>query len=225
MKSAIKFLPRASLVLAGLFLLQSCGGGDGDVEPLEIVVARDTDAGAAQRPQVTFTISNGAGVNGSMVITLVPEYAPVTVANFLNYVNSGFYVGTIIHRHDAGFVLQGGGYVAPVSATDSPNPKLPNAPIALEVKVSNVLGTIAMARTNVLNSATSQFFINLANNSALDLSGGGYAAFGYITDLTLVTAMTTPATAPCVSATITGGTALGCLPVPNLVITAAAKTR
>jgi cyclophilin family peptidyl-prolyl cis-trans isomerase len=220
MNSRIKFLSCASLMLAGFALLPGCGGEDAGLEPPQFVIPRDTDAGAAQRPQVTLTVSNGAGVSGTVVITLVPEHAPQTVANFLSYVNSDFYDGTIIHRHDAGFVLQGGGYNAPVGATDQPVHKATSPAIALELKVSNVQGTVAMARTSNPNSATSEFFINLANNSFLDTSSGGYAAFGYITDMTLVTAMTQ---APCVSSTLTQG--VGCLPVPNLVITSAVKTR
>lgn len=115
-----------------------------------------------------------------------------------------------------------GGFSAPLAATDVPVHKATNPPIPLEIKVSNVQGTVAMARTSALNSATSEFFINLANNDFLDLSGGGYAGFGYITDMTLVTDM---AQAPCVSSLVTQGTQLGCLPVPNLVITSAVKTR
>lgn len=217
---------RAGVILFALAALSGCGGEDDGMEPpVQTVVVRDTDAGAAQRPQVTLTVTNNAGVSGTLVITLVPEHAPLTVANFLAYVSSGFYVGTIFHRRETGFVLQGGGYVSPVAATDNPVHKVTNAPIPLEVKVSNVLGTVAMARTSDLNSATSEFFINLGSNTALDFSSGGYAAFGYISDMTLVNAM---AQAPCVSSVITGGSgsgSLGCLPVPNLVITAAAKTR
>lgn len=190
--------------------------------PLELVTVSDADPGAGTRPQVTLTIDNGAGVSGTMVITLVPEHAPITVANFLAYVNADFYDGTIIHRHQANFVLQGGGYTSPVAATDVPTHKTTNAPIQLEVKVSNRLGTVAMARTSALNSATSEFFINLANNSFLDLQSGGYAAFGYITEFTLVDAMRA---APCVSSNLTSGTTFGCLPVPNLVITSAVQTR
>jgi cyclophilin family peptidyl-prolyl cis-trans isomerase len=211
-------------MLAGLVLLAGCGG-DGE-DAIEFVVPSDADPGALQRPQVTLTIDNGAGVSGTVVITLVPEYAPQTVANFLNYVNSGFYNGTIMHRYQAGFVLQGGGYVAPVGEQDNPTHKDTNAPIPLELKVSNVRGTVGMARTNVLNSATSEFFINLSNDNVdLNTYAGGYAAFGYITDMAPVTALTA---APCESATITGGSGsgnFGCLPVPNLVITSATKTR
>jgi cyclophilin family peptidyl-prolyl cis-trans isomerase len=219
MNAAIRFLARTSLVLAALVLLPNCGGDD---PPLELVVASDADPGAGQRPQVTLNVSNGAGVSGTLVITLLPEYAPKTVANFLAYVNSGFYASTIIHRHEAGFVMQGGGYASPVAATDQPTPKATNAPVELEIKVSNVQGTVAMARTSALNSATSQFFINLVNNDFLDVSAGGYAAFGYISDFTPVNALKL---APCVSSNVTGGTALGCLPVPNLVITSAVQTR
>ncbi len=224
MHSTSRFKSGAGALLAGLALLAGCGGGDDDGigPPLELVVPRDTDPGAAQRPQVTLTVTNGDAVNGTVVITLVPEYAPQTVANFLNYVNSGFYDGTIFHRKQAGFVLQGGGYSAPVSAIDQPPHKPTNPAIPLEVKVSNVQGTVAMARSTGLNSATSEFFINLGNNDFLDVTSGGYAAFGYITDMTLVNGMTQ---APCVSSLITQGTGLGCLPIPNLVITSAHQTR
>jgi len=221
MNTAIRLLARVSLVLAGLVLLPSCGGGDDGFD--SVVVVTDADTNAAQRPQVTFNITNGSGVTGSLVITLVPEHAPKTVANFLAYVNNGFYDNTIIHRNQAGFVLQGGGYESPVATTDTPTHKPTNAPVQLEVKVSNVLGTVAMARTSDPNSATSEFFINLTNNSQLDYQGGGYAAFGYISNpnsLALVTAMTQ---APCSAWSFLG--TLGCLPVPNLVITAAAQTR
>lgn len=207
-------------MLAGFVLLSGCGGEDAGLEPNQFVVPQDTDAGAAQRPQVTLTISNGAGVSGTVVITLVPEHAPQTVANFLTYVNNGFYVGTIIHRYEAGFVLQGGGYESPVTATSVPTHKATSPAIPLELKVSNVLGTVGMARGSALNSATSEFFINLADNSGLNQGNGGYAAFGYITNMTFVNAMTQ---APCVASTLTQGA--GCLPVPNLVITAAAQTR
>jgi cyclophilin family peptidyl-prolyl cis-trans isomerase len=211
---------RAGLVLTGLFLLPGCGG-DGGLQ--QLVIPSDNDAGAAQRPQVTLTISNGTSTLGTVVITLLPEYAPKTVANFLAYVNAGFYTNTIIHRHQAGFVMQGGGYAAPLAAMDTPVHKAAiQAAVELEVKVSNVLATVAMARTSAPNSATSEFFINLDDNSFLDTSAGGYAAFGYIKDFTTVNAM---AQAPCVSSNVTAGTSLGCLPVPNLVITSAVKTR
>lgn len=208
-------------MLAGLVFLAGCGGED-KIEVPQLPVPTDADAGAAERPQVTMVVSNGAGVSGTFVITLVPELAPITVANFLNYVESGFYDGTVFHRHQSGFVLQGGGYAAPVNAEVIPEHKPTNPAIALEVEVSNVRGTVAMARTQVLNSATSEFFINLVNNTRLNIQGGGYAAFGYITDMAPVTGLLG---APCVAAAITSGGYDGCLPIPNLVITSAIRTR
>ncbi|MFO7324154.1 MAG: peptidylprolyl isomerase [Pseudomonadota bacterium] len=131
--------------------------------------------------------------------------------------------GTIFHRKDPGFVFQGGGYAAPLAADQNPVLKTtPYPAIPLEVKVSNVRGTVAMARTNLPNSATSQFFINLADNQALDYINGGYAAFGYITDMSFVAEMSQ---APCVASVVTDGTYYGCLPVPNLMIVSAEQTR
>lgn len=221
MNSRISFISRAGVALAGALLLAACGGDDDKVQVPQFVVVSDADAGAAARPQVTMTITNGEGVTGNLVITLVPEHAPQTVTNFLNYVNAGFYDGTIFHRKAAGFVLQAGGYEGPVGLNDLPAHKPTNPPIPLEVKVSNVQGTVAMARTSALNSATSEFFINLANNTFLNTQGGGYAAFGYITEMTLVGAM---ANAPCVQSNLVSGS-LGCLPLPNLTITSAVQTR
>jgi cyclophilin family peptidyl-prolyl cis-trans isomerase len=177
-------------------------------------------------PQVTMAIDNGAGTSGTLVITLTPVQTPITVNNFLNYVNAGFYDGTVFHRHATNFVLQGGGFAAPLVATAPPPALKPtNPPIVLEVGrgLSNTALTLAMARTAVLNSATSQFFINLGNNAFLDTSGGGYAVFGSITSgAELVTAMRS---APCTLWPLGPVAAGDCLPVPNLVITSARQTR
>ncbi len=175
-------------------------------------------------PQVTMTVSNGAAVNGSFVITLAPVQAPITVNNFLNYVNAGFYNGSIFHRYAAGFVLQGGGYDAGVTAAARPTHKTTNADIVLEDN-SGLLNTqfsLAMARTNLPDTANSEFFINLVNNAFLNRSGAtrGYAVFGSITGGTnVVTSMTT---APCVPAPLISSE---CLPIPNLVITSAVQTQ
>ncbi len=178
-------------------------------------------------PQVSMTVSNGADVSGVIVMTLAPDKAPITVTNFLAYVNSGFYDGTVFHRVSPNFVVQAGGYVAPV-ATNVPTPKATSAPIKLEADkgLSNTQWTIAMARTNVADSATSQFFINLANNSAvLDpsaVNGAGYAVFGSVTGPTL--AVSAIATAPC--AVIPFFLPTGdCTPTPNVVITSAVQTQ
>ena len=173
------------------------------------------------QPQVTLTVSNGAGVAGDLVLTLDPVKVKLTVDNFLQYVNEGFYVGTVFHRVVAGFVAQGGGY-APVSGVLQL--KTPRAPIALEVGqgLSNTALTLAMARTPAANSATSQFFVNLADNSAnLDPSSAtaGYAVFGVLGAGQAVLASIVAA--PC--AVVTGFSE--CQPGPFIVITAAAQTR
>jgi peptidyl-prolyl cis-trans isomerase A (cyclophilin A) len=180
-------------------------------------------------PQVTMALSNGAGVNGNIVITLNPTAAPITVDNFLAYVNAGFYSNTIFHRHAANFVLQGGGYEAPVNITGQlPVLKPTNAPIQLEDLngLSNLRWTVAMARSTQLHSATSQFFINLADN--LNLNGTqarpGYAVFGNVTAGTDV--VTAAQAAPCSSwPNFFGIDSTDCLPTPNIVITAATQTR
>ena len=113
---------------------------------------------------------------GTFVVELYPLNAPTTVANFLQYVSDGFYKDKIFHRVISNFVIQGGGFDAQLSlAVNRP-------PIALEVcnGLTNTRGTIAMARTSVLNSATSQFFVNVVDNTSLDTSGGGYAVFGKV---------------------------------------------
>jgi cyclophilin family peptidyl-prolyl cis-trans isomerase len=178
-------------------------------------------------PQVTMTVSNGAGVSGVIVMTLAPDKAPITVTNFLAYVNSGFYDGTVFHRVSPNFVVQAGGYVAPV-ATNVPTAKATSAPIKLEADkgLSNTQWTIAMARTNVADSATSQFFINLRDNgSVLDqsaINGAGYAVFGSVTGSTQ--AVSAIATAPC--AVIPFFLPSGdCTPTPNVVITSAVQTQ
>ena len=113
---------------------------------------------------------------GTFVVELYPLNAPLSVANFLQYVTDGFYTNKIFHRVISNFVVQGGGYNA--SLVEAPT----RAPIKLEVcnGLSNTRGTIAMARTSVLDSATSQFYINVVDNLALDTTGGGYAVFGRV---------------------------------------------
>jgi peptidyl-prolyl cis-trans isomerase A (cyclophilin A) len=115
---------------------------------------------------------------GTIVVELHEKLAPITCANFLKYVDQGFYSGTIFHRVIKGFMIQGGGF------TKALKKKSTRPPIALEAGrgISNKRGTIAMARTNVPDSATSQFFINVVDNARLDNAGGGYAAFGFVVE-------------------------------------------
>ncbi len=117
---------------------------------------------------------------GDIVVQLDAAKAPATVDNFVQYVNAGHYNGTVFHRVIDGFMIQGGGMTA------DGKPKPTRAPIPLEARngLSNQRGTIAMARTSVPNSATSQFFINVVDNSGkLDAprpDGHGYAVFGKV---------------------------------------------
>jgi cyclophilin family peptidyl-prolyl cis-trans isomerase len=116
---------------------------------------------------------------GVIVLELFPDKAPKTVANFLQYVKDGHYNGTVFHRVIDGFMIQGGGFEAGLKQ------KPTRAPIENEAKngLRNDAGTIAMARTSDPNSATAQFFINVANNDALNYprpDGHGYAVFGRV---------------------------------------------
>ncbi len=117
---------------------------------------------------------------GDIVIDINETAAPVTAANFLQYVNEGFYDGTIFHRVIPGFMIQGGGF------TPDMKQKRTRAPIVNEAKngLKNKRGTIAMARTNDPNSATAQFFINHVDNMNLDYSprNPGYAVFGQVVE-------------------------------------------
>ena len=120
---------------------------------------------------------------GNIDIELYEKEAPETVANFISYVNEGFYDGTIFHRVVKGFVIQGGGFTKELSK------KKTKKPIKNEAKESlkNLRGTLSMARLSAPNSATSQFFINLEDNKSLDYRpwNVGYAVFGKVTDVTM----------------------------------------
>jgi len=137
------------------------------------VLTSFAQTGPATNPRVRITTSMGP-----IVVELEPARAPITVRNFLEYVKAGHYDGTIIHRIIPGFVLQGGGF--DVKGVEKPT----RPPIVNEAGngLSNRHGTIAMARTGDAHSATAQFYINLADNVALDPQPGrwGYAVFGRV---------------------------------------------
>jgi len=116
--------------------------------------------------------------HGTFTVELFPTEAPVTVENFLRYVDDGHFDGTIFHRIVPGFVIQGGGLTADFANRNT------RAPISNEAKngLKNTRGTLSMARTSDINSATSQFFVNLADNAFLDHSPRdyGYAVFARV---------------------------------------------
>ncbi len=118
---------------------------------------------------------------GFFVVQLFPDDAPLTVENFLRYVDGGLYNGSIIHRSVKDFVIQGGGYRMTDPAVPFLIEQIPvYPPIRLEYKLPNQRGTLAMARTSERDSATSQFFINTVDNTHTlsPINGGGYAVFG-----------------------------------------------
>ncbi len=117
---------------------------------------------------------------GSFEVTLRPDLAPETVNNFKQYVAEDFYEGTVFHRVIPGFMIQGGGFDKNLDRLTTRDPVVNEA----KPTAKNLRGTIAMARTSDPDSATSQFFINLANNGFLDagVRGAGYTVFGKVTD-------------------------------------------
>ncbi len=135
------------------------------------LLAGPASAQETKNPVVVITTSMG-----EITAELDPARAPITVENFLKYVDSGHFDGTIFHRVIPGFMIQGGGM------TPDMKEKATRPPIKLEAGngLSNLRGTLAMARTGDPNSATSQFFINHKDNKALDSAGGGYAVFGKV---------------------------------------------
>jgi cyclophilin family peptidyl-prolyl cis-trans isomerase len=178
----------------------------------------------SESPQVTFTVSDGAGISGQFVVTLAADttLTPETVGNFLYYVAGKHYDGTIFHRTLSTFVVQGGGYM-PYTAGTIPSLKInTRPPIGLEVNkgLSNSRWTIAMARTAAPNSATTQFYINMVDNPHLDPSAtsAGYAVFGHVSAGTDV--VSAIANANCAS-----GLVSECQPNPQIVITSAVQTR
>lgn len=118
--------------------------------------------------------------DGDIVIELYAEKSPVTVANFLSYVDAGYYDGTVFHRVISNFMIQGGGFTTEMKEKPTRDPIVNES----SNKLHNTRGTLAMARTSDPNSATAQFFINQRSNLRLDWTPGneGYAVFGEVVD-------------------------------------------
>ena len=134
-------------------------------------------------PRVELDVVQSGEDLGTITLELDSEKAPRTVENFLRYVHDGFYEGTIFHRVIPTFMIQGGGYAEPGVSKS----KDLHEPVENEAAngLTNVTGTVAMARTGDPHSATSQFFINLADNAFLNHPGNdgwGYCVFGKVTD-------------------------------------------
>jgi peptidyl-prolyl cis-trans isomerase A (cyclophilin A) len=153
----------ASLLAVGLSL------------PLAAAGAESSDAQPKTKEEPVVVLETTLG---NIEIQLEPEKAPITVKNFLAYVDAGFYDGTVFHRVIPGFMIQGGGFDASLHQKDT------RAPIKNEASngLTNERGTIAMARTSNPDSATAQFFINLKGNDFLNHGSRdqGYAVFGHV---------------------------------------------
>jgi cyclophilin family peptidyl-prolyl cis-trans isomerase len=164
------------LIFIGLFLF-GCIAPEEDIaleEEIEIEIEEEIEEEEDEMKKIIIIETN----KGNIEVELDFENAPITAENFLSYVESGHYEGTIFHRVMSNFMIQGGGF------TPDGNQKETMKPIKLESQngLKNLRGTIAMARTNVPDSATSQFFINTKDNSFLDYAPGnpGYAVFGRV---------------------------------------------
>jgi len=170
------------MCLAVLFALSGPAVAQDEARTADEQAATTGAAAAEKKAEMTEKESNPMVVfetsKGKMTIELYPDKAPITVENFLSYVVEGFYDGTVFHRVIPRFVIQGGGMTADMER------KATHKPIKNEADngLMNLRGTLSMARTNDPNSATSQFFINLVDNKALDKSesSAGYAVFGKV---------------------------------------------
>jgi cyclophilin family peptidyl-prolyl cis-trans isomerase len=133
---------------------------------------------APSGPFVELELTQGRATLGTIVIALNKEKAPLSVENFLQYVRAGHYDGTVFHRVMPDFMIQGGGYTTELVE----KPTRPPIPNEARNGLRNARGSVAMARLNDPNSATSQFFINVRDNHRLDfgISGAGYAVFGEV---------------------------------------------
>ena len=161
---------RASVVL-GLALLALC--------PVAAVAAEEEEQAVETKANPVVVMKTNMG---TIEIELYPYKAPVTVENFLAYVDQGFYEGTVFHRIMKGFMIQGGGFDADLNQKETKDPIKNEANNGL----SNATGTIAMARTSNPHSATAQFFVNTVNNQRLNFTsesgnGWGYTVFGEVT--------------------------------------------
>lgn len=168
--------------MVGGLLLGGCGSKEelalyepDSVQVWQTVNEEQRAERAANSPMVELETTEGV-----IVLELFAEEAPESVENFLEYVRSGFYDGTIFHRVESGLVIQGGGFTAEMERKETLDPIANEAGNGLR----NRRGTVGVARTQAMDSGTSQFYINLVDNSGFDGDGvtGGYAVFGRVYD-------------------------------------------
>jgi cyclophilin family peptidyl-prolyl cis-trans isomerase len=162
MKNFQWFMGQPLKMMAWVLILTLCLGG--------IFLMSNSDTEAAANPTVSMKTSLG-----EIQLELFINKAPITVKNFLNYVDKGFYSNTLFHRVIPGFMIQGGGFTSGMVQKQT-DPAVKNE---AGNGLSNTRGTIAMARTAVVDSATSQFFINVVDNPFLDHQNNTSEGFGY----------------------------------------------
>lgn len=175
--------------LSSLVVLAACGGGGGSSGSTPTTPTPPSYGGGKTPGSVTMTITHKVAITttkGVINIGLDATNAPLSTNNFLAYVSNKAYLNTVFHRIAKDFVIQGGGYT--VNSSDALVAIPTAAAIGLESRngLSNTAGTLGMARTSEPNSATSQFYINLVNNTGLDYpgtDGAGYAVFGKVMDV------------------------------------------
>ncbi len=169
-----------SFVPALIMLCAAAAFAQDAAKPTPPAPTQPVPGSAAEAPKLVYVLMTVSGAaKGDVVIELNHEKAPISVDNFLSYVDKKYYDSTIFHRVMSTFMVQGGGFTADMQQ------KPTDAPIKNEWQngLKNARGTLAMARTNNPDSATSQFFINVVDNTSLDqpISGGaGYAVFGKV---------------------------------------------
>lgn len=172
-------LTGVAAALGMLLLAEGCGQTENDGAGIQTAAKKAAGSATPLRTVSAKDVPHAVKLTtslGDIVVELNHELAPLTVANFLNYVAEGYYDGTIFHDIQDGFIAVGGGYTANLEE------KSTNVPIRNEADngLSNLRGTIAMARApNIVDSSTSQFFFNLADNESLDHAGREPAEYGY----------------------------------------------
>ena len=161
-----QFLIKLSVTASILFFFSACSADE------KQSTAKTTTVNDSENTVILLTNK------GDIKLKLYPEKAPITVKNFLSYIDSGFYNNTIFHRIIPGFVIQGGGFSKEMGRKKT----LPPIKNEADNGQKNLRGTLSMARTNIVNSATSQFFINLKDNDSLDHGSRdfGYAVFAEV---------------------------------------------
>ncbi len=176
LKKPLVLVITSLIILSGVFLVFQLFQNNSKEEQQLTENKTETNIPAGKAPKVLLETSLG-----KITLELYQDKAPITVKNFLSYVDSGFYDGTIFHRVIPNFMIQGGGMTSGLQEKSNSDPIKNEAANGL----SNTRGTIAMARTQVIDSATSQFFINVNDNLFLNhrdnsTQGFGYCVFGKV---------------------------------------------